>query len=272
MNYARVLPELSRHYHVFAVDCYGHGASARAPERYSASAIGGDLAQFIQDVVGEPAVISGHSSGGLVTIWLAAYAPEEVRGVILEDPPIFTTLLPRATSTWNYLDLATTAHNFLQSGENDFVAYYAEHARFWTFFGDLRPMLIRDMLAYHNQHPQDAVKIYYMPPVLNEIFRGFTHYDPQFGEAFYTGTWDTNFDHADALTRITVPAVLIHTNWSYNSDGILLAAMDADDAERARSLLHDVVFIKVDSGHGFHFEKPGEFIQILLNFQSRLES
>ena len=29
-NYARVLPALSRRFHIFAVDCYGHGASARA--------------------------------------------------------------------------------------------------------------------------------------------------------------------------------------------------------------------------------------------------
>jgi len=42
-----------------------------------------------------------------------------------------------------------------------------------------------------------------------------------------------------------------------------MAAMDDKDAERARSLINDVQFFKVDSGHGFHFEKPDEFIQIL---------
>jgi pimeloyl-ACP methyl ester carboxylesterase len=58
-------------------------------------------------VIGETAVVSGHSSGGLLAVWLAANAPDTVRGVILEDPPLFTTTLPRAEKTWNYVDLAT---------------------------------------------------------------------------------------------------------------------------------------------------------------------
>ncbi|MBK8420652.1 hypothetical protein [Candidatus Villigracilis saccharophilus] len=94
---------------------------------------------------------------------------------------------------------------------------------------------------------------------MNEIFRGLNTYDPCFGDTFYTNSWNTGFDHAETLANIQVPAVLIHTNWSYNADGILMAAMDDKDAERARSLINDVQFFKVDSGHGFHFEKPGDF-------------
>ena len=109
-----------------------------------------------------------------------------------------------------------------------------------------------------------------MPPVMNEMFRGMNHYDPRFGDAFYTGSWDDGFDVADTLARITEPAVLIHTNWSYTDDGILMAAMDADDAERARSLVAGVEFFQVDTGHGFHFEKPAQFIQIVLDLGERL--
>ena len=269
-NYARVLPELARHYHVYAVDCYGHGGSERVPDKYSANALGADLVQFLDTVIAEPAVVSGHSSGGLLAAWVAANAPDLVLGVILEDPPFFTTQLPRAHMSWNYVDLATSAHDFLDSGQPDFVAYNAEHSRFLTLFGELRPTLTRDMLAYRAAHPDEPVKIAYMPPTLNEVFRGMNGYDPRFGEAFYSGSWDTDFDLADALGRIRAPAVLIHTNWSYDADGILMAAMDADDAERARSLIPDVQFIKVDSGHGFHFEKPADFIQILVEFGDHL--
>lgn len=52
-NYARVLPGLSAHYHVFAVDCYGHGRSAQAPEKYTAATMGADFAQFINEVIGQ---------------------------------------------------------------------------------------------------------------------------------------------------------------------------------------------------------------------------
>jgi hypothetical protein len=53
---------------------------------------------------------------------LAANHPDLVRGVVLEDPPFFTTMLPRVEKTWNYVDLATGAHTFLASDEEDFVA------------------------------------------------------------------------------------------------------------------------------------------------------
>lgn len=269
-NYARVLPALSRRYHVYAVDCYGHGGSARVPEKYTANALGADLKRFLSDVIHEPVIVSGHSSGGLLAAWLAANAPEWVEGVILEDPPFFTTTLPRATKTWNWVDLASTTHGFLESGQTDFVAYNAEHSRLFTLFGGLQPGLTGDILAARAGHPDSPVQIWYMPPVMNEMFRGMNQYDPRFGDAFYTDSWDAGFDVPDTLARITQPAVLIHTNWSYTDDGILMAAMDADDAERARSLIAGVEFFKVDSGHGFHFEKPAEFIRIVLGFRERL--
>lgn len=269
-NYARVLPALAAHYHIFAVDCYGHGRSARVPEKYSAAALGQDLAQFIREVVGETAVISGHSSGGLLAVWLAANAPELVRGVVLEDPPLFTTTLPRATKTWNYVDLATTAHHFLASGETDFVTYNAQHSKLFTLFKGLQPKLIQTILAYRAKHPTEPAKVFYMPPVLNELLRGLHNYDPRFGQAFYDGSWNDGFDQADALARISVPTVLIHTNWQYDEDGILMAAMDDKDAEQARSLIPNIQFYKADSGHGFHFEKPGDFVRILINFKKRL--
>lgn len=269
-NYARVLPALSLRFHVFAVDCYGHGASTRVPVKYSANAQGADLKRFLSDVINEPAVVSGHSSGGLLAAWLAANAPESVKGVILEDPPFFTTTMPRAMKTWNWVDLASTTHRFLESGQTDFVAYNAEHSRLFTLFGGLRPGLTHDIVAGRASNPGTPVKIWYMPPVMNEMLRGMSRYDPRFGDAFYTDSWDNGFDVAATLTRITEPAVLIHTNWSYTDDGILMAAMDADDAERARSLVAGVQFFKVDSGHGFHFEKPAEFIKIVLDFGERL--
>ena len=271
-SYASVLPELAAHYHIFAVDCYGHGRSAQAPEKYSIEALGTDLAAFMNEVIEEPAVVSGHSSGGLLAVWLAANNPEQVQGIVLEDPPLFTTQLPRAEKTWNYVDLATTAHHFLESGETDFVTYNAVHSRLFTLFQELQKPLTKSILAYRAKHPHEPVKVFYMPPVMNELLRGFNNYDPRFGQAFYDGSWNEGYDEAMALASISAPTALIHTNWSYDEDGILMAAMDDQDAEKARSLIQDVQFFKVDSGHGFHFEKPGEFVQILVDFRKHLKS
>ncbi|MDC0667994.1 alpha/beta fold hydrolase [Nannocystis radixulma] len=268
-NYYPVLPELAKDFHVFAVDCYGHGGSAHDPAKYSAAAHGHDLQRFLAEVVGERVIVSGHSSGGQLAAWLAAYAPEQVSGVVLEDPPMFTTLLPRAKQTWNYADLATNCHDFLAEGGGDFVAYHVRHTRLWRFFGDGAGWFIDQGLSYRAEHPDAPVKFWAMPPIMNEAFRGLHRYDPCFGDAFYTGSWDADFDHAATLAAIDVPAVLVHTDWQYDDEGILMASMDGDDAERARSLIKDVEFYKATSGHGFHWEKPDEFVQLVRGVAAR---
>ncbi|PCC73513.1 Pimeloyl-ACP methyl ester carboxylesterase [Nannocystis exedens] len=268
----RALPTLTQNYHVFAVDCFGHGGSDHVPERYTARALSTAMSRFLTEVVGEPATVVGHSSGGLIAADLAAHSREKVRGVILEDPPLFSSVLPRAEQTWNYVDLSTLAHEFLLSGEADFTAYYLEHTLLWTFFPpDLGEMIKQQALAYRRDHPDEPVVLEGAPPEFNELLRALSSYDPRFGEAFHDNTFHQDFDHADTLSRITVPTVLIHANWSVDDNGVLLGAMSGDEAEQARSLLADVEFVKVDSGHSVHFEKTDEFLQIVLDFEARLQ-
>ena len=88
-DYVKVLPDLSKRFHIFAVDCHGHGGSSKDLAKYSAIAMGNDFIWFIEQVIGAPTIVSGHSSGGLLTAWLAANSPENVRGIVLEDPPFF---------------------------------------------------------------------------------------------------------------------------------------------------------------------------------------
>jgi pimeloyl-ACP methyl ester carboxylesterase len=94
-GYKRVLPELSKGFHVFVPDLRGHGKSTWTPGQYSYNACGNDLKQFVQGVVKQPTLAAGLSSGGVLAIWLAAYAPEDVLAIIAEDPPIFSSVWPR---------------------------------------------------------------------------------------------------------------------------------------------------------------------------------
>lgn len=267
-SYAAVLPELSRDFQVFAVDCLGHGGSARQPDRYSALAHGRLLAEFIDTVIGRPAVVSGHSSGGLLAAWLAANAPGSVRAVLLEDPPLFTTTLPRAATTWNHVDLASTCHTFLTSDETDWVAYQWRHQRMWQFFGAGAPRLIDIGLDYHSRHPGAPIRLWFLPQ-LDEVNRGFPDYDPRFGEAFYSTSWDTGFDQEASLRAIRAPATLVHTKVAHDTDGVLMAAMGEEEAARARSLIGGVQFVKTGTGHDFHGEDPKRFIALLRELSGR---
>ena len=268
LSYAPVLPQLARRHHVYAVDCLGHGASARAPQLYSAAAHGAFLGRFLDEVIGRPTLVSGHSSGGHLAAWLAAHHGG-VCGVLLEDPPFFTTTLPRALTTWNYVDLATMAHTFLAEGGTDWVAYVNEHQRIWQFFGGSADWFTRMGRAYHRRHRDEPTVYWAMPPMMNESVRGAATYDPRFGDAFYTGSWDEGWDQAATLASLGVPATLVHTKVAYDDDGILMAAMGHEEAARARALLRDVRFVTTQTGHGFHLEDPARFVALIDELAAR---
>ncbi|RVX41922.1 pimeloyl-ACP methyl ester carboxylesterase [Nonomuraea polychroma] len=270
-HWSRVLPDVAERYHVFAIDCYGHGKSARVPEKYTAKALAADTRQFLAQVVKEPAVVVGHSSGGLIAAVLAADAPAQVQALVLEDPPFFSSVLPRAEKTFNYVGLASSAHGFLRSGESDFTAYQIRHGAIWDLFKGAKQSMQKYALSYRKEHPREPLMIFYMPPEFNESFRAMDSYDPRFGETFYDDRFHQGFDHAATLSGIRVPAVLIHVKDLYDDKGILLAAMSTSDAQQARALLKDVRFYQVDSGHGFHFERPDEFNDIMLDLEKRLK-
>ena len=91
-GYEEAMRLLSDRYQVFAVDLRGQGRSTWTPGRYTLDNIGNDLVRFLDVVVGRPALVSGLSSGGVLTAWLAAYAkPGQVRAVVLEDPPLYSS-------------------------------------------------------------------------------------------------------------------------------------------------------------------------------------
>lgn len=259
-TYAPVLVELAKTYHVYAVDVPGHGRSGRLSEGYAAVALGADLTAFIEQVIGEPAVVSGHSSGGQLAAWLAANAPEQVSAVMLEDPPMFTTLLRRAQRTWNWNDLATACHTFLASGGTDFVAHYWKGQYMWKYFGNSAEFLRQQGLAQRAKHPAEPLRLWWWPA--NDFFRSLEGYDPRFGDAFYTGAWDTGFDHEATLRGIHQPTIFVHTKVSYDGE-ILRGATDDEDAARIAALLPNGELVKSQTGHGFHTEDPDHFVRLM---------
>jgi pimeloyl-ACP methyl ester carboxylesterase len=82
------LPPLLACWHVAAADLRGHGRSGRVPGRYGLMDYVSDVIALIRHLGDEPAVLIGHSLGAMISIGLASEAPELVRAVVLEDPPL----------------------------------------------------------------------------------------------------------------------------------------------------------------------------------------
>lgn len=266
-DYVKVLPELSKHFRIFAVDCHGHGASSKDAAKYTAQAMGNDFIWFIEDIIREPAIVSGHSSGGLLTAWLAANSPENVLGIVLEDPPFFSTEPDRRAKTFAGQEFELI-HRFLnQAEEMNYTRFYLENTTLQRFFGESWKKIKGYANKYMDNNPDKPLRVFFLPPSLNRAFDMTSGpYDLQFGDTFYEGSWFDNFNQAETLARVSCPSVLIHTSWSYSDEGILLAAMSGDDAQRAHELIAGNQLISVKSGHGFHYEKPKLFIKIMLDF------
>ncbi len=266
-DYSRVLPELSESFHIYDVDYNGHGLTTAPSDSMNANYIGNDLATFMETVIKEPAFVTGNSSGGLLTVWLAANKPELVKAILLEDPPLFSSEYPRVKQTIAYRSF-TTCHNYIEDGEDDFLLYWLENSSDFieNYAGEnALPLLTSSINIYREANPGEPVELP-VPVMLRMIIRGMSCFDPYFGNAFYDGTWNEGFDHAEALQKIECPTLLLQANYETLDDGTLDGAMDQDDADLAMSLLSDGHYQKIDASHVVHLDKPDEFIQILKDF------
>ncbi|MBO1901148.1 alpha/beta hydrolase [Leucobacter weissii] len=263
-SYAPALPELAQDFHVFAIDVAGHGSSSRTPGGYDVHAIGAGVASFIDDVIGEPVILSGHSSGGLIAAWVAANAPAQVAAVLFEDPPFFSTEPDRMPQQFNYVDLATPAHEFLQQDdETDFASWYVEHNAWIRYFGSGHEGIAGYARDYRRARPDEALNIWFLPPSVNKSFRYMHEFDPAFADAFHTLDWQRDFDQQATLEAVEAPSILVHANWRITDAGILEGAMTDDDAARACAALLDCRIERVATGHSFHDEDPRSFVRLI---------
>lgn len=269
-TYSKVLPELSTKFHVYAVDYPGHGKTT-VPEGYvfNANQIGSDLADFIRDVIREPAYVTGNSSGGLLTVWLAANASDMVKAIVLEDPPLFSSEYPEIKNTIAYKSF-TTSNTAIKNGyDGDFLNYWIRTSTqfFKTYTKPGAQQLIDFAVnSYQKNNPGEAVEIAFLPVSVQEMIRGLAYYAPQFGNAFYEGTWNEGFDHAKALQKIECPALLLHANYEITEAGILNGAMSQEQADKAVSLLKNGTYMSIDSSHVVNLERPEEFCRIVEDF------
>ncbi len=273
-DYAKVLPELAEHYHVYAVDCHGHGESDWNAEKYTAKAMAEDFIEFIDVVIGEKTVVSGHSSGGMIAAWMAANSPDKILGTVIEDSPFFATEPGRREKTYAGVYGFQLYEDFKnQTDEKDYLKYSLERSYWRNVFGDfLWNKFTKDAVAYHKKHPNEPVHLKYLPPQINRIFESVTYpYDRRFGETFYDNTWFEDYDQKEVLSNIKTPTVFIKAATNYDGD-LLVAALSDEDADRVVRLLQNGKRIDVDTpGHDIHYDQPEEFINIMVDFLSEVQ-
>jgi pimeloyl-ACP methyl ester carboxylesterase len=76
---------LAADFRVTSYDLRGHGFSARPPSGYTSAVMAEDLRQLHAALGLDPALLVGHSFGGVTALHAALLAPEAVAGVVLSD-------------------------------------------------------------------------------------------------------------------------------------------------------------------------------------------
>src|SRR5580698_2975346 len=182
-GYEQAMPLLAEHFQVYAVDLRGQGRSTWTPGRYTLDNMGNDLVRFLDLVIGRPAIVSGLSSGGVLSAWLSAYAkPGQVRGAVYEDPPLFASEVRPAVGP-----------GIRQSIGPLFGLWN-------TFLGDQWSIGAWDAMrdASASWLPEHMRFI----PVPDEPSQGLKEYDPEWGRAFWTGTVAAACDHERMLRSV----------------------------------------------------------------------
>jgi pimeloyl-ACP methyl ester carboxylesterase len=81
-------PEIVQTRRIARVDLRGHGHSGHAPGTYVIDRYGEDVVAVLR-LLDRPAVLVGHSLGGVTAWWVAQHEPQLVAAALLEDPPLY---------------------------------------------------------------------------------------------------------------------------------------------------------------------------------------
>jgi pimeloyl-ACP methyl ester carboxylesterase len=245
-GYEAAIKILAADFQVYAVDLRGQGRSTWTPGRYTLDNMGNDLVRFIATVVKRPVVSSGCSSGGVLSAWLSAYAmPGQLRGAVLEDPPLFASELT-----------PTYAPSIRQSVVGPIFE------RFSIFLGD--QWRVADWGGFTGGAGQPE------PP------QNLREYDPEWARAFVEGTVAASCRHERMLAAAKVPVLLTHhARHVDDSTGRLMGALTDLQAQRAGDLIKgagqsfDYVSLP-DAAHAMHAAQPERFATVVGDWVKKL--
>jgi len=279
-GYKCVLPELSRRFHVFVPDLRGHGKSTWTPGHYSYNICGNDLKDFIQKVIKQPTLVAGLSSGGVLSIWLGANAPDNVLAIIAEDPPIFSSISPRIQSEKFMSNSFKVAIDVLgKPGERDITEYLskmgipaegkAELLMIPPFILSLISFMYRLNRAVRPNHPYDVP---FLPFNIRAGSKFLSEYDVDFSCATIDGRLSEGFSPDETLKRVKCPMLLLRADAYRHATWGLVGAIDDQDLECIISLVADLKYVQIPGRHEIHMTTPDRYIEELTRFIDDLKA
>lgn len=243
-----IIPALSLRWHIFAPDLRGHGKSSHVPRGYRGPQYSEDIARFLSECVPHPAVLFGHSLGGMLAMTVARQYPALVRALILGDNMI-------------------VAHNFhhpmykvLFSGLCDLAGSNLSVEQIARAIGNIKlpvpaarePVSIRELPGNDEAY-------------LLSWARCVQNADPDTYAMTLDGSSLEGWDGEALLRGITCPTLLLQA--SAELGGLM---SDADVAMATRLLPHHVHVKFNNLGHALFIQQPDPVLRAVTNFLESL--
>jgi len=251
-SFRSLISELSKHWHVYALDFRGHGKSSHAFVQYRYEDLVHDTVEFVTERVGQPAVIFGHSLGAAVAFAAAGRLRELAHGLIIADNFLY-----------HDSSLEITGQPLLRS----MFRGVQRIARLGQTSDEVLRLLIETRV------PLGDSEI-----TLGELFAGKSEFlaawaesiaqlDPKAVEIFFTTLPPEDFDGDTRLKEIGCPILLLQANPALG--GIL----PDRDVERLLSIRPTAIVHQFkELGHMMHMEDPAQIVTVARAFLDSLRS
>lgn len=235
-GWLNVLPVFSQRWHVVAADLRGHGRSGRADGRYGLMDYASDVIALPRHLNEGPALLVGHSLGAMISIGVASEAPELIRGIVLEDPPL-GAFDGRPFGTRPEVGRFLAMRELVREG--------------------LSAAAIRARLAI--EAPEDG------PVAVRSRAVSLSQLDPDVLTPILESRAIDNYDLGERLGRLACPTLLLQGNVE------LGGALADPEARWAASLIPDCDHIFMPNvGHGIHANEAAAFNQTVVSFLEAL--
>jgi len=240
------VPALADRHRVFTLDYRGHGDSSHAPAAsYTLTHYGADALAFVEEVLQRPAVLVGHSLGGVVAHYAACSRPELVRALFLVDPPLF----PRGGNDGQHVS------GYFPGVRQALRAARAHGATAQQYAETLRSLA--------PPAGQAALCDFLSDEILHDMAEQQLRFDP---EIFTPPIEGTVFDGLEPTRRISCAVTVLR------ADPGKIAEFTADDERRFLAVNpHATVHVVPGAGHIVHADAPEEFTERLTAFLRSIE-
>lgn len=247
-DFRSLFPELADHFQLHGIDLRGHGKSGRTTGNYRVIEYVPDVVRYLQ-LLEEPAIVVGHSLGGMVAAAVAAAAPDRVAALVLEDPTFEMTGRRIYETTYPDLFRAFRRHAGSTRSIRDIAAdlagamIYAPDAPVYVRLGQLR----------------DPVSLRFSAACLKRL-------DPDVLTTPLEGRWLEGYNVESTLARINCPTLFLQADWDAGG------SLPDDYAETLAAMIPDAARVKLTGiGHNIHGTQPNAMLRLMTPFLDSLD-